>query len=157
MTTIQSQQQDWTAAWVAFVVALFAWGAGFYGPAMFVHALHESRGWSISLMGMAVTTHFLLSAILVANLPRFHHRLGVTYATLGGTGLLAFGIVAWAAAPEAWLLFPAAALTAAGWAATHRGSCAICSARCAAAFSSRSSPVALASAPRHRRRRRSST
>ena len=118
MTTIQPQHQDWTVAWVAFVVALFAWGAGFYGPAMFVHALHASRGWSISLVGMAVTTHFLLSAVLVANLPRVHHRLGVTHATLGGTGLLAVGIVAWAASPEAWLLFPAAALTAAGWAAT---------------------------------------
>jgi hypothetical protein len=35
---------------------------------MFVHTLHESREWSISLMSMAVTTHFLLRAILVANL-----------------------------------------------------------------------------------------
>ena len=89
MTTTQPQRQDWTAAWVAFVVALFAWGAGFYGLPMFVHTLHESRERSISLMSMAVTTHFLLSAILVANLPRVHHRLGATHTTLGGTGLLA--------------------------------------------------------------------
>ena len=43
MTTTQPQRQDSTTAWVAFVVALFAWGAGFYGLPMFVHTLHEKR------------------------------------------------------------------------------------------------------------------
>lgn len=51
MTTTQAQRQDWTAAWIAFVVALFAWGAGFYGLPMFVHTL---LGWWATARGLTV-------------------------------------------------------------------------------------------------------
>ena len=34
----------WRVAWAAFVVAIFGWGAGFYGPPVFLHAVVERTG-----------------------------------------------------------------------------------------------------------------
>ena len=31
--------------WTAFVVAVFGWGVGFYGPGIYLVALHRSHGW----------------------------------------------------------------------------------------------------------------
>lgn len=38
----------WPAVWTAFVVAVFGWGVGFYGPAVYLVTLHHEQGWSIS-------------------------------------------------------------------------------------------------------------
>jgi MFS family permease len=108
----------WKVAWVAFVVAVFAWGVGFYGPAVFLPALHAARGWPISVISAAITTHFLLSAAMITFLPHLHRRLGIAAVTKAGVVLSAVGIVAWANAQAPWQLFPAAALTGAGWAVT---------------------------------------
>ena len=58
----------WSVAWSAFTIAVFAWGIGFYGPSVFLESLHESRGWSISQISMAISAHFLLSAIIIGHL-----------------------------------------------------------------------------------------
>ena len=58
----------WSVAWSAFAIAVFAWGIGFYGPSVFLQSLHETRGWPISQISMAITAHFLLSAIVIAYL-----------------------------------------------------------------------------------------
>src|SRR5712671_978292 len=57
----------WKVAWVAFLVAVFAWGIGFYGPSVFLQTLHATRGWSVSTISAAITVHFLFSALIVAN------------------------------------------------------------------------------------------
>ncbi|MFC7691620.1 hypothetical protein ACFQY5_20610 [Paeniroseomonas aquatica] len=38
----------WQVAWAAFVVAVFGWGVGFYGPPIFLQAVQASRGWPVS-------------------------------------------------------------------------------------------------------------
>lgn len=108
----------WKVAWVAFIVAVFAWGVGFYGPAVFLLALQAAHGWPISIISAAITAHFLLSAAVIAFLPRLHRRLGIAAVTKAGIALSAIGIVAWAHAQAPWQLFPAAGLTGAGWAVT---------------------------------------
>jgi hypothetical protein len=40
----------WKVVAAAFVVAVFAWGIGFYGPPVFLHALHAGRGWPVSMI-----------------------------------------------------------------------------------------------------------
>ena len=99
----------------AFVVALFGWGVGFYGPPVFLHAVLVRTGWSLSLVSAAVTFHFLFGAGVVALLPRIHRRFGVATTTLVGAFVLAIGALGWAAAAEPWHLFVAAALTGGGW------------------------------------------
>src|SRR4051812_1405711 len=74
----------WRVVGAAFVVALFGWGLGFYGPPILLHALHESRDWSVSLVSAAVTSHFLLGAVIVANLAALHRRFGLAAVTRAG-------------------------------------------------------------------------
>lgn len=108
----------WSVAWVAFTVAVFAWGVGFYGPSVFLQTLHTTRGWPISIISAAITSHFLLSAAIVAYLPELHRRFGVAKSTIAGVALSALGICAWASVVAPWQLFAAALLSGAGWAAT---------------------------------------
>jgi MFS family permease len=108
----------WRVVWAAFAIAALAWGVGFYGPSEFLHVLHESRGWSVSLISSAITCHFLLSAGIVARLPALHRRFGLAATTRAGGLAAGVGVIAWAMATQSWQLFPAALLSGAGWALT---------------------------------------
>ncbi len=108
----------WRVVWAAFVVAVFGWGVGFYGPPVFLHAIHEARGWPVSLVSAAVTCHFLLGAVVVANLATLHRRFGLVAVTRAGAFAAALGVMGWALAQEPWQLFAAMLLSGFGWAAT---------------------------------------
>lgn len=99
----------------AFVLALFGWGLGFYGPPIFLHAVVARTGWSLTLVSAAVTCHFLFGAGVVACLPAIHRRLGIPATTITGAVLLAAGAMGWALAQAPWQLFVAALLTGGGW------------------------------------------
>lgn len=104
-----------TVVRAAFVLAMFGWGVGFYGPPVFLHAVLARTGWPLPLVSTAVTVHFLFGAGVVACLPRLHQRLGVPAATVGGAVALALGVLGWAVAVEPWQLFVAALCTGGGW------------------------------------------
>ncbi|HEX7969551.1 MAG TPA: MFS transporter [Stellaceae bacterium] len=108
----------WRVVGAAFVFAVFAWGVAFYGPSVFLHTLHQARGWPVSLISAAITTHYLLGAGMVAYLDDAHRRFGIVATTRAGVLALAAGTVAWSLAAAPWQLFAAAALTAIGWATT---------------------------------------
>ena len=67
----------WRVVGAAFVLAVFGWGLGFYGPPVYLHAVRETRGWPLALVSTAVTVHFLVGAIVIANLPKLYGRFGV--------------------------------------------------------------------------------
>ena len=108
----------WKVVAAAFVVAMFTWGINFYGPSVYLHALHAREGWSTSLVAAAITLHFLASAAVVTALPRLHRRFGLVAVTRAGMLACAAGVLAWGHAAQPWHLVPAALLTAAGWAVT---------------------------------------
>ncbi len=108
----------WQVVAAAFVLALFSWGIGFYGPSIYLHALHGREGWPLSLISGAITLHFLASAVLVAWLPALHRRFGPVAVTRAGMLAAALGVLGWGHASAPWHLVPAALLTAAGWAVT---------------------------------------
>ena len=110
-------REGWRVVWVAFVVAVFGWGVGFYGPAVYLPALHQARGWSISTISAAITAHYLVSAALITALPEAYRRCGVGHVTLGGAVLAGAGALAWANAQQPWQLVPALLLSGAGWSA----------------------------------------
>src|SRR5207248_6567161 len=99
-------------------VAVFGWGVGFYGPSVFLRTLHADKGWAISEISAAITTHFLLSAVLVVYLPEAYRRFGLARVTQAGIVFAILGMLAWANAQRPWQLFPAALLSGIGWAAT---------------------------------------
>jgi predicted MFS family arabinose efflux permease len=115
---IASRFYGWTIAWVAFVVAVFAWGIGFYGPSVYLQTLHTAHGWSISAISGAITMHFLCSAAIVAYLPDIHRRLGIANTVAAGALLTAAGICAWANVTAPWQLYLAAIVSGSGWAVT---------------------------------------
>jgi MFS family permease len=102
----------------AFVLAVFGWGMGFYGPPIFLEAVRATRGWPLALVSAAVTTHFLIGAAMVANLPALYRRFGLPAVTRAGALSLAIGVLGWAVAESPWQLFVATVFSGAGWAAT---------------------------------------
>ncbi len=108
----------WQVVGAAFVLAVLTWGINFYGPSVYLHALHAREGWPLSLISAAITLHFLASAALVARLPALHARFGPVAVTRAGMAAAALGLVGWGNAAAPWHLVPAALLTAVGWALT---------------------------------------
>lgn len=106
----------WRVVQAAFVLALFGWGIGFYGPPVFLSVLHETRGWPVFTISAAISVHFLLGAVTGANLYNLHRRLGVAATTHVGAASMALGLAGWGWAAAPWQLFIAAALTGVGWA-----------------------------------------
>jgi len=101
----------------AFVLAVCGWGLGFYGPPIYLHAVQAARGWPLALVSAAVTTHFLVGAVVVANLPALYRRFGLASVTKLGGLALAAGVLGWALAAAPWQLFAATLISGAGWAA----------------------------------------
>src|SRR5882757_1090395 len=87
----------WRVAGAAFIVAIFGWGLGFYGPPVYLHAVRELRGWSLALVSTAVTAHFLIDVIVGASLRNVYRRLGVSTVTMVGGLALRRCVTAWAA------------------------------------------------------------
>lgn len=105
----------WKVLCATFVLAVFGWGVGFYGPPVFLHAVVQRTGWSVALVSGAVTLHFMAGTVVVANLPRLYRRIGVARTTAGGAALLAVGVAGWAVAQTPAQLYAAAACSGMGW------------------------------------------
>ena len=105
----------WRVVQAAFVLAVFGWGLGFYGPPVFLNVLHESRGWPVLLVSSAISVHFLVGAVTGANMPALHHRFGAVLVTKAGSLSMAAGIIGFAMAASPWQLFVAAVLSGLGW------------------------------------------
>jgi hypothetical protein len=107
----------WRVVGAAFVLAVLGWGVGFYGPPIYLQAIQENKGWPVTLISAAVTTHFIIGAVVVAYLPTLHKRFGVAIATKAGAIFLALGVLGWASATVPWQLFVATLFSGTGWAA----------------------------------------
>ena len=106
----------WRVVYGAFTVAFFAWGLGFYGPPIYLQALHESRGWPFPLLSTAVTTHYLIGAVFITRLPWMYRRFSLPRVTAAGIVSMIVGCFGWATAVSPPMLFAATLLTGFGWA-----------------------------------------
>ena len=106
----------WRVVYGAFTVAFFAWGLGFYGPPIYLQALHESRGWPFPLLSTAVTTHYLIGAVFITRLPWMYRRFSLPRVTAAGIVSMIVGCFGWATAVNPPMLFAATLLTGFGWA-----------------------------------------
>lgn len=105
----------WRVVAAAFVVAVFGWGLGFYGPPVYLETVVRTRGWAVVTVSGAVTLHFLIGALVIANLPALHRRYGLPMVTIAGAALLAVGVFGWAVAQSPWQLYAATCFSGAGW------------------------------------------
>ena len=55
----------WLVVAAAFLIALYGFGIGFYGPGIYLVALNELHGWPTSELSSAITTYYVLGATLL--------------------------------------------------------------------------------------------
>ena len=84
----------WLVVAAAFLIALYGFGIGFYGPGIYLVALNELHGWPTSELSSAITTYYVLGATLLFFWvgPLFD-RHGARKVVVVGTIAMACGVV----------------------------------------------------------------
>ncbi len=98
-----------------FIMAMFGWGVGFYGPPIFLHTVVQRTGWSLALVSTAVTVHYLFGALVVSRLPVLHRSMGVGPTAVVGAVCTGLGVLGWSVAGAPWQLMACALVSGAGW------------------------------------------
>jgi MFS family permease len=111
----------WRVVAACFVVALYAWGFGFYGHGIYLVELQRTQGWSASLIAGASTAYYLFSALLVVFVSDAVRTLGPRRFILAGIACLAASAALLAVIDALWQLFAAYLLMSFGWAALSAG------------------------------------
>src|SRR5215469_4978296 len=111
-------RQHWCAVAACFIIAVFAWGFGFYGQSVYLSELHRLRGWSSFLIGSATTTFYLSGALLVTRVHLAIDRFGPRTVLIGGSILLGLGAFLLCGSSALWQLYGAALVIACGWVCT---------------------------------------
>ncbi len=108
-------RQGWPAVVATFATAVFAWGFGSYGHAVYVEELQRIHGWPTSVLGAATTLCFLLSAGLLPWVGWSIERFGERCVLLGGVVLLGLGTIGLSLATALWQIFPCEIVMGVGW------------------------------------------
>ena len=106
----------WVVVLVAFAIATFGWGLGFYGLGIYLVELHRHHGWPIAFISSAITGYYLVGGVLVMFLGDFFARWGPRRAVGVAVGAMGAGVLGVAAATRPWHLYVALGAMAAGWA-----------------------------------------
>lgn len=110
--------EGWPIVGVCFLVATFAWGAGFYGQGVYLAELQRLHGWPSSLISTATTAYYLFSAVLVVFVSEAIRTLGPRRLLIGGILAVAAGTALVGQVTSPWQLYFAYVLIAFGWAGT---------------------------------------
>jgi len=106
----------WWVAWTGFLMALFAWGLGFYGPGIYLLWLTQDHGWPLADVSGAITAYYVASSAIVFCAGDIFNRLGHRRAVLGGIAALAAGALAIPLVVAPWQVGAAFLVMAFGWA-----------------------------------------
>jgi len=110
--------EGWPIVGVCFLVATFAWGAGFYGQGVYLAELQRLHGWPASLISTATTAYYLFSAVLVVFVSEAIRKLGPRRLLISGILAVAAGTALVGQVTSPWQLYLAYVLIAFGWAGT---------------------------------------
>jgi MFS family permease len=105
----------WRVVLACFLVALFIFGFGLYGHAVYLAELQRLHGWSTGLISNASTLSFLLGSLLAAFTNDALVRIGAGRLLLCGILALAASTTWLAFAEAPWQLYAAYILLACGW------------------------------------------
>lgn len=108
----------WRVVAVCFLVATFAWGAGFYGQGVYLAELQRLHGWPASQISTATTCYYLFSSILVAFVSEAIRVLGPRLLLISGIACMAAGTALVGQVTSPWQLYAVYAVFAFGWAGT---------------------------------------
>jgi MFS family permease len=105
----------WRAVLAAFLIALFIFGFGLYGHAVYLAELQRLHGWSTGLISTASTLSFLLGSLLAIFTSDVMTRIGAGRFVLCGIFALAASMTWLAFAQAPWELYAAYLLLACAW------------------------------------------
>jgi MFS family permease len=107
----------WLVVGTAFLIALFGWRIGFYGPGIYLVALKQRHGWTTADISSAITTYYLLGATLILFAGGVFERFGARRVVFAGAAAMACGAVLLTFVSRTWHVYAAFAVMSFGWAA----------------------------------------
>ena len=107
----------WNVVGATFVMALFSFGLGFYGIAVYVATLQQLYGWSASAVSAPVTVYYVAGALLTASIAGVYERLGAPVVVAGGAVAMAAGVGMLGLVSRPWQLYPVFLVMSVGWGA----------------------------------------
>lgn len=111
----------WKTVFACFLLALAAWGFGFYGHAVYLAELRKLYGWPTSLISTATTIYYLLGGVIVIWVGDAVRRVGPRNVALAGLLTLCVSGALLALVREPWHLYGTYLLMSFGWAGTSIG------------------------------------
>src|SRR6516165_11228896 len=107
----------WFVVAAAFLVALFGFGLGFYGPGIYLVALKARHGWSIAELSSVITTYYVLGAsLLFFGVGSLFERYGARKVLSVGIVAMSMGLVLLTRVARLWQVYAAFVLMSVGWA-----------------------------------------
>ena len=107
----------WNVVGATFVMALFSFGLGFYGIAVYVAMLQQLHGWSASVVSAPVTVYYVAGALLTAAIASLYERFGSRVVVATGAVAMAAGIAMLGLVDRPWQLYPVFLVMSVGWGA----------------------------------------
>src|SRR6516165_11535543 len=92
----------WNVVGATFVMALFSFGLGFYGVAVYVATLQQLHGWSASTVSAPVTVYYVAGALLTAAIASVYERLGPRTVVASGAIAMAVSVAARGRGARPW-------------------------------------------------------
>jgi MFS family permease len=107
----------WFVVAAAFLVALFGFGLGFYGPGIYLLALKARHDWSVGELSSVITTYYLLGAsFLFFDVGSLFECYGPRKVLIVGIVAMSMGLVLLTWTARLWQVYAAFALMSVGWA-----------------------------------------
>ena len=105
----------WNVVGATFVMALFSFGLGFYGVAVYVATLQQLHGWSASTVSAPVTVYYVAGALITAASAGVYERFGAPIVVAGGAIAMASGVAMLGVVDQPWELYPVFLVMSVGW------------------------------------------
>src|SRR5215472_2297493 len=107
----------WFVVAAAFLVALFGFGLGFYGPGIYLVALKARHAWSIGELSSMITTYYVLGAsLLFLGVGSLFQSYGPRKVLIVGIVAMGIGLILLTWVARLWQVYAAFALMSVGWA-----------------------------------------
>jgi MFS family permease len=105
----------WRVVAALFLVALAAWGFGFYGQGVYLAEFSRRFGWPVAAIAGASTVFYLVSAVLTIFISDALARFGPRLCVLFGVVCYAVSIAGLAFVDALWQFYAAYLVMALGW------------------------------------------